>query len=526
MNPPLDHNSTEPIDLTGLAIGDYELIRRLGRGGMADVYLAHQNSLNRQVAIKTLKSNLASDKKYVERFEREAKAAAALNQPNIVQIYFVGEEQGIHFIVQEYIRGQNLKQYLQRHSVVEPILAINVIRQVSLALQAASEQGVIHRDIKPENIMLTPTGDVKVTDFGLARVSNQGRTDLTQVGITMGTPLYMSPEQLEGQTVDVRSDIYSLGITAFHMLVGRPPFEGDSPLTLAVQHVKKSPPPLSKLRPDLSPEFIAIVEKMIAKKPSDRFQSPSDVIKSLRRIEVDSEADWEKLAERLQTESTITFSNSTQSLEVTRQLESVMLGHLPKWWETRSTWFVALSIVIFGTIAGILLANLNAPKIVQPDNGIPAQASDKQQSVEDQYTLAYFLTGGQPDSERGPSFAQAEAIWKKVREYFPPGEAETPGEINSRKLWCRRADERLGELYIRNNMWDEASKIYTSLSNVEESEKRFRTVGLAGQAVVFGNEGNDELARQLLFIIEPDIGLLNDFLRAEIEMLKEMYYSN
>jgi eukaryotic-like serine/threonine-protein kinase len=228
--------------LTGRKLGDYQILRRLGRGGMADVYLAEQGSLNRQVAFKVLRSSLASDDNYVRRFRNEALAAAKLSHANIVQIYGVDCVEGVHFIVQEYVKGQNLRQLLNRRSSIECRLATNIMRQVAAALYRAGQQGIIHRDIKPENIMLAATGEVKVADFGLARVVQNGEAmNLTQIGMTMGTPLYMSPEQVEGKSVDQRSDLYSFGVTCYHMLAGRPPFVGETPLSIAVQHLKTEP---------------------------------------------------------------------------------------------------------------------------------------------------------------------------------------------------------------------------------------------------------------------------------------------
>ena len=195
-------------DLTGRTVADYRVLRRLGRGGMADVYLAQQVSLKRNVALKVLKPELARDSSYIQRFQREAQSAALLVQANIVQIYEVGEHEGLHYIAQEYVIGRNLREYIARNGAVKPVLAINVLRQSALALSKADQHNVIHRDIKPENIMLTPAGEVKVTDFGLARINNEeADNNLTQIGITMGTPLYMSPEQVEGQKIDIRSDI-------------------------------------------------------------------------------------------------------------------------------------------------------------------------------------------------------------------------------------------------------------------------------------------------------------------------------
>ena len=185
---------TAENNLSGQTLGDYLLLRRLGRGGMADVYLARQTSLDRNVALKVLKPDLAEDNSYVKRFHREAQSAAALVQANIVQIYEVTKLDGYHCIAQEYVQGRNLRQYLERYGAVEPVMALTVLRQCSLALQKAGEFKVIHRDIKPENIMLSTSGEVKVTDFGLARVNNDAtQQTLTQIGVTMGTTVVHEP---------------------------------------------------------------------------------------------------------------------------------------------------------------------------------------------------------------------------------------------------------------------------------------------------------------------------------------------
>jgi len=190
-------------DLSGRQLGDFHLLRRLGRGAMAEVYLAEQGSLRRQVAIKVLKSDLAKDETYVKRFHNEAQAAASLVHANIVQIHEVGCLDGIHYIAQEYVRGQNLREWMARRGPPDLRMTVTIMRQVAAALHKAAGQGIVHRDIKPENIMLARTGEVKVADFGLARLAGDGAAlNLTQVGVTMGTPLYMSPEQVEGRPLD------------------------------------------------------------------------------------------------------------------------------------------------------------------------------------------------------------------------------------------------------------------------------------------------------------------------------------
>ncbi|HEY2826688.1 MAG TPA: serine/threonine-protein kinase, partial [Pirellulales bacterium] len=271
-------NDIIDLDLSGRQLGDYRLLRHLGRGAMADVYLAEQGSLRRQVALKILKRELADDHTYVRRFHMEAQAAASLVQANIVQIYEVGCIDGWHYIAQEYVDGQNLSQYITRSGSPPLKMAIAIMRQVSAALCKAAERGIVHRDIKPENIMLARSGEVKVADFGLARIGGgEESLKLTQVGITMGTPLYMSPEQVEGRPLDPRSDIYSLGVTCYQMLAGQPPFRGETALSVAIQHVRTQPERLENLRPDLPPALCRIIHKMLAKDPAQRQQGPREL---------------------------------------------------------------------------------------------------------------------------------------------------------------------------------------------------------------------------------------------------------
>ena len=248
---PLGPSDTEPMSgsLIGTRLGDFQIMRKLGRGGMADVYAARQLSLGRDVALKVLRTDYARDKDYVERFRREARAAAKLNHPNIVQVYEVGTVDSQHYISQELIEGDNLRQRLDRYGAITAEEAVEVLVGVAAALEVASEAGITHRDIKPENIMRSTRGIIKVADFGLARLGADVATSqasLTQAGLTLGTPRYMSPEQVQGKSVDARSDLYSLGVSMYHLLAGRPPFEADDPLALALMHLHETPMPLDR----------------------------------------------------------------------------------------------------------------------------------------------------------------------------------------------------------------------------------------------------------------------------------------
>ena len=224
---PKPADASAAADLSGRQLGDLRLLRRLGRGAMAEVYLAEQCRLKRRVAVKILKPALAEDHTYLKRFERKAQAAAGLVHANIVQIHEVGHGDGLHYIVQEYVGGLNLRQWIARYGPADLGRAVSIMRQTAAALAKAAEAGVVHRDIKPENIMLTPAGEVKVADFGLARLAGDTQaTDLTQIGMTMGTPLYMSPEQVEGKPLDCRSDLCSLRRNVLPHARGQPAVRG------------------------------------------------------------------------------------------------------------------------------------------------------------------------------------------------------------------------------------------------------------------------------------------------------------
>jgi serine/threonine-protein kinase len=274
-----------PLDLSGRTLGDYRVLRKLGQGGMGQVYLAEQISLKRKVALKILRPDLAADAKAIERFRREAMTIAQATHANIVQVYDFKEFEGMHCFAMEYVEGRNLKDYVAKKGPPELPVALSIMRQVASALQRAGELGIIHRDIKPENILLTRKGEAKVADFGLARDPAGGDAlQLTQSGVTMGTPLYMSPEQVEGKPVDCRTDIYSLGVTCYCMLAGQPPFSGATAYQVALQHLSSQPPPLAEVRPDLPEALCAVVHKMMAKQPDQRYQTGRELLRDLVRL--------------------------------------------------------------------------------------------------------------------------------------------------------------------------------------------------------------------------------------------------
>ena len=264
----------------------YELHRKLARGGMADVYLARDLLLDRPVAVKVLFAEYAKDTTFVERFRREARAAANLNHPNIVAIYDWGQQYGTYFIVMEYVEGRTLSEIIRSEGPLHPNRSAEITADVAAALAFAHRNGVVHRDIKPGNILITSTGQVKVADFGIAQALTAEATqaNLTQVGAVMGTATYFSPEQAQGKPADPRSDLYSLGCVLYEMLTSRPPFNGDSPVAIAYMHVQKDPVAPGEVAAGVPDALEAIDLKLLAKSPSDRYPSAEDLRTDLRRF--------------------------------------------------------------------------------------------------------------------------------------------------------------------------------------------------------------------------------------------------
>jgi len=257
----------------------YELMEKIGEGGMAVVYKARCTFLDRWVAIKILRDQYANNPEFVDRFQREARAAARLAHPNIVSIYDVGEDQGRHFIVMEYVQGENLKDYLSRRGPLTPQTVAEMGQQVAAALAHAHCRGIIHRDIKPHNLLVSPEGQVKVTDFGIARAA--AASSLTETGVVLGSVHYFSPEQAQGGAVDARSDIYALGVVLYELLTGEPPFTGDSPIAIALSHLDSEPPAVAELCPHVPEDLEQAIMKAMAKDPAHRYQTAGELNRAL-----------------------------------------------------------------------------------------------------------------------------------------------------------------------------------------------------------------------------------------------------
>ena len=272
-------------DATVIINDRYEIHKRVGRGGMADVFLARDRLLDRQVAIKVLFPEFAVDPNFVERFRREAQAAANLSHPNIVNVYDWGKYEGTYFIAMEYVQGRTLAEILKTNKRLTPKQAAEIASEVAAALGFAHEAGLAHRDIKPANILIGTNGQVKVADFGIARAMNSAtESNLTQVGSVMGTASYFSPEQAQGAQPDPRSDLYSLGIVMYEMVAGKPPFTGENPVAIAYKQVHDQPTPLNKIVDGIPRPFEAIVAKLLAKDPKLRYSSAHALRDDLRRF--------------------------------------------------------------------------------------------------------------------------------------------------------------------------------------------------------------------------------------------------
>jgi len=475
------------LDLSGRQLGDYRLLRRLGRGAMADVYLAEQGSLRRQVAFKVLRRELAADDSYVRRFDGEAQAAASLVQANIVQIYEVGRVDGWHYIAQEYVEGQNVAQYLQRNGNLDVKLAMAVLRQVTAALCKAADRNIVHRDIKPENIMLAKSGEVKVADFGLARIgAGDEALKLTQVGITMGTPLYMSPEQVEGRPLDPRSDIYSLGVTCYHMLAGKPPFRGDTALSVALQHVRTQPERLENLRPDLPPALSRIIHKMLSKDPAERYQSPRELLLELRALKIEG-MDLEWPAELDELSSVEHAALGTAAWAATQRLQAVMRSQARKK-ERRWIYYTAAAVLAAFAVGGGLQLLARGSFLLEVSPSSVAKAT-----YFPDYLDQWYDAVRQDTSEF--SFQERVAAYKNFIDWHKEPQA---------KSYVTLAKQRLAMLYLSRGYNDRAAlekamNIFKEFEDSRDAEKQQIAFGLGGEATVlaFEHKAQDSMSKLL-----------------------------
>lgn len=432
-------------DLTGKTLGDFQVERMLGRGGMGEVYVARQISLNRQVALKVLRPDLLTKQNYLRRFEAEATAVAKLNHPNIVHVYTLGSTDNVRFIAMEYVQGTNLRDYLTKKGALDLPLAYSIMRQSAVAIGAAGEIGLVHRDIKPENILLTRKGQVKIADFGLCRDLDAEHLHLTQPGVTMGTPLYMSPEQAQGHPTDHRSDLYSLGVTFYHMLTGQPPFKGETPFAVALKQIKEPPISMSVRRPEIPAELDRLVMRLMAKEPTDRYQSAAEMLRDLARVKELIHAPSQAVPAPDVSMPSVEVINGSV-LQPTRT-PSAPQATVKATWQFPSVGIQVSRKLIAGMVAVGLVAGALVGWLMRPEDLLSAGAKEpdarpglwlvsdwketvpKLNSPEDQYHYA------QVAAARGDEVA----AWVAVPGYFPGA-----------KEWSSRAYTQLARCLLRH----------------------------------------------------------------------------
>jgi serine/threonine-protein kinase len=456
----------EEIDWTGQVLGEFRVMHRLGRGGMGQVYLAEQTNLKRKVALKILNRDLAENQRSLARFKTEAENVGRATHANIVQVYTIGLANGTHYIALEYVEGKNLREFIERKGTPDIALGLHIMSQVASALQRATELGIIHRDIKPENILLTKKGEVKVADFGLSRCfTDQTQQSLTQSQVTMGTPLYMSPEQVERRAIDHRSDVYSFGVTCYHMFAGTPPFRGTSPIEVAYQHVHKEAQPLAEIRPDLPPDLCMLIQKMMAKKPEDRYQTAREIVRDIERV---------REAMNLGTVAAISISSSflgansdglsnsaTQTFPVHPPATSMGLGIL------------AGFTILLALAAGLTFGwYYNQRSVKDPDGvkGLPP------------IELGLDVKPSKPKSDE-------KELQSLVQKYL---NADTHREVMTGTVHA----EELGRLYLDQRRYDDAGTFFKDLGK-SDRKPAFRYLGRLGVGVVLAykdetKKSNDE----------------------------------
>jgi eukaryotic-like serine/threonine-protein kinase len=402
---------------------------------------------------------------------------------NIVQIYEVGQADGIHFIAQEYVAGLNLREWIARHGTPDPKLAVAVLRQAGAALGKAAQAGIVHRDIKPENIMISSAGEVKVADFGLARITrDDDALALTQVGVTMGTPLYMSPEQVEGRLLDPRSDLYSLGVTCYHMLTGSPPFTGDTALAVAVQHLKGRARRLEEVRPDLPPGLCRIVHRMLEKDPKERYANARDLLRDLRALPIAAGDDdetwslgWDESGATAALRSTAGLQSATRRLDDVMKTTALVIERRDRVYK-RLLAAAGVAFVI-GAAAAAIRAR-SEPGLLAGAKSEAAFEVPRQPTAREQFVAA------------GMQLTHVEEWLKSVAGYYPTD-----------PYFTARADQELARLYWKDNRLDEALGLFNKFA--VRNEEEYKAFGLAGQTLVFTKHGELDRAAQTMGQLMP-----------------------
>jgi beta-lactam-binding protein with PASTA domain/predicted Ser/Thr protein kinase len=428
-------------------LGDrYQVEARIGQGGMAEVYRGFDPSLDRRVAIKVLVHPFDRDAGFVARFRREAQAAARLNHPNIVGVYDAGSDGETQFIVMEYIEGRTLASFLAGGGAPTPEQAVELTEKVAAALQTAHAHGIVHRDIKPANVMVTRSGEVKVMDFGIARV--QSDATAPQTSSVIGTPAYFSPEQAQGHPVDARSDIYSLGCVLYELLAHRQPFTGDTPVAVAYKQVNEVPPAPSAFNPDVPPPLDSVVMKCMAKNPANRYQDAGELI-----------ADLERARNGLDVEATPLMplaASAAATQVIARQPTEVMRPPEPEG-SSRKIWLgVLIGLLIVAILAGagyLLAQSLKGDEVATVVMiGVKGQQYDEARADLEQLGMTDISRDNQtttdPNVKPGEVIGQTPAAGTSVATDTPVvlTVAVPPDKVPVPDLHCKTQQEAVAEL--------------------------------------------------------------------------------
>ncbi|HUL85327.1 MAG TPA: Stk1 family PASTA domain-containing Ser/Thr kinase [Actinomycetota bacterium] len=388
--------------MNGSVLADrYRVEARIGAGGMAEVFRGFDPVLGRTVAIKVLLPQFARDAGFVARFRREAQAAARLNIPSIVGVYDTGADGDTQYIVMEFVEGRTLAEFLAGGRRPTPIQAVELTQKIAAALGAAHEQGIVHRDIKPANVMVTRDGQVKVMDFGIARI----RTDITapQTSSVIGTPTYLSPEQAQGQAVDARSDLYSLGCVLYELLAGSPPFTGDTPVAIAYKQVNETPIPPSQRNADVPPRLDAVVMKCLAKNPANRYQSAGEL-----------SADLERVKQGQEVEATPLMPSAGEATQVIARPQATQVMPPPEpEGSSRKVWLgVLIGVLVVGLLlgGGYLLSQVLKNKDQAVAFGMPSVQGLTLQQATDTLTNQYGLVVADPPTKKATDASPPQTV--------------------------------------------------------------------------------------------------------------------
>ncbi|GAA4453127.1 Stk1 family PASTA domain-containing Ser/Thr kinase [Phytohabitans houttuyneae] len=503
--------------------GRYQVGELLGYGGMAEVHRGRDLRLGRDVAIKMLRTDLARDQTFQMRFRREAQNAASLNHPAIVAVYDTGEEiaptgETLPFIVMEFVNGRTLKEVLAAEGRLMPRRALEISADICAALEFSHRHGIIHRDIKPGNVMLTQNGQVKVMDFGIARALASGATTMTQTSAVIGTAQYLSPEQARGEAVDARSDVYAAGCVIFELLCGHPPFVGDSPVSVAYQHVREDPRAPSEINPEVNPDIDAIVLKALAKNPLNRYQSAQEMRADLLRAAAGRPVMATPVLRDAETVAMMGQTSVTRPINSTATRPTARVGDPRR--RKASAWVLAaLStlgvLAVVALIAGLILSNQGneTPQTTVPNviglSPANAQADLRNAGLRPTVGEAYFGD----DCEKGTVAKQSKSDGERVDRDTEvvinvcqgPQEVEIPDLVGSNRA---AAEKRLTELGLRPDI---------RLVDSEAPENQVTAVPNAGKLVAKETSVVVEVSRGNIVPIPNVVGDDADSAQEELE---------